>query len=222
MKKCIGISFCFIFCFLPVWSGFANGTVREMKVERVRVVKKDVKGRGHEIQIRLAPQFGVLARENQNVLNQAFKKFILLLPEANVSFQITSKWFISSTFTYARIRDKQSVNALGVRQHGHADVYGITTGVRIVSSTEDPSEGDFFDDTRWWLNLEAGPYITHVRSPIIGNNDEMSFGLNAGAGFDYFFHRVFGTGLQIKLHYVTYSPDDYFLFSFGPHLTAKF
>lgn len=199
MKKRIGIFLSLLILSLPVWSAH-----------------------GREIQIRLAPQFGVLGRENQQVLNRALKKFILLMPEANVSVQITSKWFISSSLIYARIRDKQFFDAFGVRQNGHADVYGATLGVKIVSSTEDPSEGDFFDDTRWWFSLETGPYVTDVQSPIIGNNSEMSFGLNAGAGFDYFFHRIFGVGLQTKFHYVTYSPDDYFLFSFGPHLTAKF
>lgn len=200
-----------LFLCLPFWVHSAEGKA-----------DKKIRGRGREVQIRLAPQFGVLGRQNQAVLNRAFKKFILVLPEGNISWQLTPKWFASFSFTYARWRDKAFFNALGVRQKGHANIYGPTLGVRIVSSTDEPSEGDFFDDARWWFALEFGPYFTRIQSPILGPNRDVDFGFNFGGGFDYFFHRTFAVGLQTKFHYVNYSPDDYFLFSFGPHITAKF
>jgi len=48
------------------------------------------------------------------------------------------------------------------------------------------------------------------------------FGFNIGTGFDYFFNDNVGAGIQTKMHYVNYSPDDYILFSFGPFLVVRF
>lgn len=176
--------------------------------------------RAGEIQFRASPQFGVMTRMEQNMFNRAFKKMILVLPEGNLSYQISRKWFVSGSFTYARLRDKLNT---GLRQSGHINVFGGSMGVKIFSSVEEPTGGgDFFDVARWWFGLEFGPYVTAVRSPMIGTNTDVDLAFNFGGGFDYYFHKHFAAGIQTKFHYVNYSPDDYILFSFGPGLVARF
>lgn len=177
---------------------------------------------GGEVHLRMANHFGVMGRMQQNVFNQAFKKFIITNPEGSLEVQFSPHWFGSFSFSYARVRDKPFTNAGGTRVKGHANLWMPSVGVKIVSSAVDPSTGDFFDDTRWWFGAEAGPYITEVNSPIIGGNKDIDIGFNIGAGFDYFFKKHWGVGIETKTHYAHYSPDDYILFMFGPHLLYRF
>lgn len=176
-----------------------------------------------ELQIRGAYQFGVIGRMEQSHLSVAFKKMILVMPEANVAYQFSGRWFLSGSYTYARLRDKPGRNNLGVLESGHMNVFGPSMGFKFFSAVGEPQGGgDFFDNARWWSNIEFGPYVTAVRSPRIGKNTDTDFAFNFGAGFDYYVNKTWALGIQTKFHYVNYSPDDYILYSFGPHVVARF
>lgn len=170
-----------------------------------------------EVLFRLAPQFGILGKLNSTVLNAAIKRFVIAAPEGSLDFQITEHWFLVASFNYAYLRGKVFSSYVG---RGH--VLAPTAGFRIVSSTADPTTGDFFDDTRWWFALEFGPYFTKLDTRLPGNRNDRSVGFNTSAGFDYLFAKHWGIGLQMKLHYAKYSLDDYFLYAFGPHFITRF
>ena len=172
-----------------------------------------------EIHFRLVPQTGILFKTGGGRLQDSLRSVIFVAPEASLEFQITNHWFGVLNFAYAQLRGKR---VGGVTDN--ANMYGPTLGFKIVSDTNDASTGDFFDDTRWWFTLQAGPYVTDYQSQGLGlaRLVETQIGANSGIGFDYFFKTNWGIGLQAKFHYVYYSRDDYILFTAGPSLTLRF
>jgi len=171
-----------------------------------------------EVSLRLSPKLGALFKLKDGVLGRAVRRFVYILPEGNLNIQITEHWFASASFIYAKFRGK-----LAGGSGGHINVYGPTAGIKLVSSSNATSSGDFLDDSRWWFGLESGPYFTDLRvSPVVPPQRSTGFGFNFGAGFDYFFHENWAAGLETKLHYVNLAVDDYYLLSFGPHLIARF
>lgn len=176
-----------------------------------------------EILLRVGPRFGAVSKLDPIVLDNVLKQFIVVFPDGNLDVQITGNWFASLSFAYARVRGKLGSLINGLE--GHANIYAPTAGVKLMSSLNNTATGDFLDDSRWWCGLEFGPYITNLNASlgsISGSKTDTDFGFNFGVGFDYFFHEHWATGIEVKVHYVDYSLDDYILFSFGPHLTARF
>lgn len=178
------------------------------------VLTSSLQTQANEFLIRLSPKLGVLGAINSNTLQRALKRFTYLAPEIHLEYQMIGHWFASASFNYAYLRGRRA---------DQMNVFAPTAGIKIVSFEDEPLAGDFFDRTRWWFALEAGPYITQSKlNAILARSSQTDFGFNVGAGFDSFFHRHLAVGLEVKTHYVPYSPDDYFLVSFGPHLAFRF
>ncbi|MBI3540723.1 MAG: hypothetical protein HY073_01035 [Deltaproteobacteria bacterium] len=206
MRKISAIFFLLVFLILP--SAYSQESAGSHKQKEKR-----------EILLRVGPRFGTVAKLDPVVLDTAVERFITVFPDGNLDVQIAGRWFGSLSFAYARVRGKLAL--------GNANVYAPTAGVKLISSWGNAGSGDFFDDSRWWCGLELGPYITNLSDAMTGAlpglpKTKADFGFNVGAGFDYFFHEHWATGIEVKIHYVSYSPDDYVLVSFGPHLTARF
>lgn len=173
---------------------------------------------GKEILFRISPEFGFMGKMRQTDLDLVIKRFIIENADGNWEIQFAEHWFASLSFHYSHLRGKHFNGFIG---DGH--VYGATGGVKVVSSANYPSTGDFFDDTRWWFGIEFGPYFTAITTRLRDTDqDGTNLGFNSSAGFDYFFGQHWATGLHLKLHYSKFHLDDYFLFAFGPHLAWKF
>lgn len=211
MRGRLFLGFCFV---LLSAAAFANASSATTEPAPVAVNNKNYQGK--EILFRLSPKFGFLGKMRQNYLDSAIKRFIFENGEAGLEFQFAEHWFGSFTFHYSHLRGKSFQGFVG---DGH--IYAPTGGVKIVSSTKFPSTGEFFDDTRWWFGMEFGPYFTTLNTRLPDDQNGTNLGFNTGAGFDYFFASRFAAGLQMKLHYVKFDQDDYFLFTFGPHLVVR-
>ena len=169
---------------------------------------------GHEFNVRFGNQFGILDRVRVEQLNGAAKRFVFLNPAGHLEFQIAGPWFVATTFQYILIRGENA---------DRMNVYSPTAGVKMVSFEKSFDTGDFFDRTRWWLDVEAGPYYNQSHfNAVIPVGTQRSFGYNVAIGFDTFFHRHWATGFQIGMDHVLYQPDDYLFLSFGPNLTYRF
>ena len=137
--------------------------------------------------------------------------------------QFANYFYASISMTYARVRGKLGDLVNGLQ--GHANVFAPTIGIKVMSQDNGESGNEFLDMVRWWSGVEFGPYITNLSVSLgaaSGHLTNTDFGFNIGAGVDYFFHKHWGAGLQVKMHYVNFSPDDYIFFSFGPQLMTRF
>lgn len=171
-----------------------------------------------EVLLRISPEFGLMGKMRQTDLDLVIKRFVIENADGNLEIQFAEHWFASFSFHYSHLRGKHFNGFIG---DGH--IYAATGGVKLVSSTNYPSTGEFFDDTRWWFGMEFGPYFTAFTTRLRETDqDGTNLGVKTGAGFDYFFGSHWASGLHMNLHYSKFHLDDYILFTFGPHLVWKF
>lgn len=169
--------------------------------------------RANEFSIRAAPQLGVLGLINNTALGGAANRYTFV-SEFHMEYQVKGRWFATVSLHTIHFLDKVG---------GYMNVFAPAAGVKLVSFEDVVASGDFFDQTRWWFELEGGPYLHQARfGAVIPRGDHINFGFSAGGGFDTLFHKRWAAGLQTKMHYVNFGPDDYILVHFGPHLMFRF
>ena len=169
--------------------------------------------RANEFSIRAAPQLGLLEMTSNAALNRAASRYTVV-SEFHTEYQVKGRWFATVSLHTIHFLDKVG---------GYMNVFAPTAGVKIVSFEDVVAAGDFFDQTRWWFELEGGPYFHQARfGSVIPVGDQTDFGFSFGAGFDTLFHKRWAAGFQTKMHYVGYGPDGYLLIHFGPHLMFRF
>ncbi|MFH1830877.1 MAG: tetratricopeptide repeat protein [Pseudomonadota bacterium] len=194
---------------------------RMMYEHSVEVRPKLVQMR-REIDLRFSPSIGYLVHAGNN-LN--VKQFMYLMFDTEVDVQLYRGWFATGSFFYGHTKWRAEA------QGGGMNIYAPTFGIKYVRMREDflPHENRIFlDKSRYWFSLCVGPYITDlsaaavpVGGPFSQGTKAVDIGANVGAGFDYFFYPNVGTGLKIKVHVVNFD-DNYFVITFGPHITARF
>jgi len=109
---------------------------------------------------------------------------------------------------------------------GGLDMIGIGLGLKFLvkPADYDPETNDIIDRLRYWFSVAPGPYITKIASSSGGvgaGTTKVSFGVDIGAGIEYYFWPHLGIGGQAKFIYVGYS-DDYLLLNFGPSICGRF
>lgn len=169
--------------------------------------------RANEFSLRAGPQLGILENVSNTALGTAAGR-VTLVSEFHAEYQIVGRWFATVSLNH--------IYFIGNRSD-YMSVFAPNAGIKIVSFEEVVAAGDFFDKTRWWFELEGGPYLHQARfAAAIPRGDQIDLGFSFGGGFDTLFHKRWAAGFQTKMHYVSYAPDDYFLIRFGPHLMFRF
>lgn len=188
-----------------------------------------VNGPVHEFILRLTPQLGVFAGTEANRIDMLIKQPTPIAPELNLDIQIKSHWYGSISFTWVSSMDREVTDSGATTFHSSLNVLAPTFGIKYIGWADNPEKLCFLDNARWWFGLEAGDYMIYRRGNVangIINSHALTFknnfGFNAGAGFDYYFTTYWGAGLQVKLHYISYSYDDLFIVTVGPNIIARF
>lgn len=169
--------------------------------------------RANEFSMRAAPQLGVLGMISDAALHAAASR-VNFVSEFHMEYQIVGRWFATASFHHLYFFGNRS---------DHMNVFAPAAGVKMVSFEDVAASGDFFDKTRWWFEIEGGPYIHQARfAAVIPRGTQTDLGFSFGAGFDTLFHKRWAAGFQTKMHTVFYGPDNYILLHFGPHLMFRF
>ncbi len=171
-----------------------------------------------EFNLKLSPGWGYLGLMNDQAFN--IRKFPDLMLNMEGAVEATRHLYPALEVMYVHSSQKNKWFAGGL------DMIGIGIGLKVLvkPSDYDPETGDIFDRARYWFFVAPGPYITKIASNTGGigaGTTKVSFGVDIGAGVEYYFSNHWGVGGQIKFVYVGYS-DDYMLLNIGPSLCARF
>jgi hypothetical protein len=171
-----------------------------------------------ELNLKLSPGWGYLGALDYNSYN--LRKFPDLMMNVEFAVEGTRHIYPMIELMYGHDSKKSSWFSSGL------DVYGIGIGIKalVKPADYDPETGDIIDRSRYWFSVAPGPYINSIGSGSGGRNagqTKVSFGIDIGAGIEYYFTSHFGIGGQAKFIYVAYS-DNYFLLNFGPSLCGRF
>lgn len=177
---------------------------------------------GREVILRLAPQIAYFQGTGNDL---HLNKFIYISFDSGVDVQIWKRWFATASFAYWRTRWNQTYGNAGV------NIFAPTFGIRYVhwdNEMEMPDMHTFFDRSRYWFEVAAGPYITQSGGqnfdpalPFSESGTKIDIGANIGVGFDHYFTSHFGVGLEGKIHFVNYD-ESYLIFTAGPHILGRF
>ena len=182
--------------------------------------------------VRFTPNVGWLAKVtrsfNANPLASAsIDRFMYLFFQPSFEVNLQGPFFATGSVTYARTTGTGHVIQNGVDRNveGALNTIGITGGIQYANT--DLSIDD--KRIRLWIEMEVGPYITNSSSSIVagnwilsGSRTTVSFGMNAGLGFDYEISKNIDLGVNAKVHYVLYDRDDYIMIGVGPSFRYHF
>lgn len=184
-------------------------------------------GETREATFKLSPGLAVFEGLRQNTVapgvNQWIRKYSFIV-DAEFAIETFEHWYplidIDYSRTMWRLRD-----ATG-EDEGSIDMLGFYCGLKYVIHEHDMPNltDDFIDHSRYWFGAGVGPAYSRVRSSVASysaSGTAWDLGLMAGGGFEYFFSRVFGVGVQVKMNYVNYK-DNYFVIFGGPTLSGRF
>ena len=171
-----------------------------------------------ELTLKLSPGWGYLGALDDQAYN--LRKYPDLMMNLELAVEGTRHIYPMFEFMYGHDSKKGSWFSSGL------DAYGIGIGVKalVKPADYDPETGDIIDRSRYWFSVAPGLYINSIGAGSGGINagtTKTSFGIDIGAGIEYYFTSHFGVGAQAKIIYVGYS-DDYFLLNFGPSLCGRF
>jgi hypothetical protein len=171
-----------------------------------------------EATIKFSPGWGYMALLDDKAMN--IRKFPDLMLNLEAAVEGTAHLYPMLEVMYAHSSRKDTWFSGGL------DMIGIGIGLKILVKPADyvPETDDLLDRTRYWFSVAPGPYITTISSSSGGVNagtTKVSFGIDIGAGIEYYFLPNLGIGGQAKLIYVGYS-DDYLLLNFGPSIVGRF
>ncbi len=194
---------------------------RNMWTESIDVNPKTVALR-RETSIRLSPMIAYLVPAGDDL---KVKKLVYLMFDAEADVQIQGNWYATGSFTYAHTKWESA------SQGGGMNTYAPSFGVKYAvyfGDVEPVANTIIANRSRYFFSLAAGPYITSVSAAAIPaggyfstSRTAVDIGVNAGAGFDYYFHPNVGWGVQMKMHYVAFD-ENYFIIAGGPHLAFRF
>lgn len=171
-----------------------------------------------EFNLKFSPGWGYLWLLNDQAFN--IRKFPDLMLNLEGAVEATRHLYPMIEVMYAHSSQKNKWFAGGL------DMIGIGFGLKalVKPADYDPETGDILDRARYWFSVAPGPYITMIASNTGGNDagvTKVRFGIDVGAGIEYYFSSHWGVGGQVKMIYVGYS-DDYFILNIGPSLCARF
>ena len=171
-----------------------------------------------EFNLKFSPGWGYLGLMDDQAYN--IRKFPDIMLNLEGAIEATRHLYPMVEVMYAHSSQKNKWFAGGL------DMIGIGIGIKalVKPADYDPETGDIIDRSRYWFSVAPGPYITKIASNTGGieaGTTKVRFGIDIGAGFEYYFSSHWGIGGQAKLIYVGYS-DDYLILNFGPSLCARF
>ncbi len=171
-----------------------------------------------ELNLKFSPGWGYTTLINDQALN--IRKFPDIMLNLEGAIEGTRHLYPMVEVMYAHNSRK------GTWFEGGMDTIGIGFGLKalVKPADYDPETGDIMDRMRYWFSVAPGPYIIKMASSTGGTDagtTKVRFGIDIGAGIEYYLTSHFGIGGQAKLIYVGYT-DDYILLNFGPSLCGRF
>ncbi len=183
-----------------------------------------------EYVIRFTPSLGYLSKDGGGDpllrrlgIKKELESFDEIILNADVDYEIYPNLFATGSFMYAHDFYNDPI-------HGGVDIYGFPLGIRYVVLQRDlPNRVTAgMDNLRFWVGASMGPYMMDEEITVNiggrnshGSSTNAALGVNAHAGFDYFFSRHIGLGVQGKFQYLLFD-NNVMIVSGGPSIIGRF